>query len=404
MPSVCFYFQVHQPIRLKQYSVFQMGIDHQYFDEKVNGDIMRKVANKCYIPANKLMLDLIQMHEGRFKISYSITGTAIEQMVKYSPEALDTFVALSKTGCVEFLSETYYHSLASLYSPEEFKKQVTQHSDLMFQLFNQRPKVFRNTELIYSDEIGALIEGMGYQGMIAEGADDILGWRSPHFVYRRPSGNLGLLLKSYRLSDDVAFRFSSRAWNEWPLTAPKFASWVHRLSGNGQLVNLFMDYETFGEHQWESTGIFDFMKALPGEVMKNQEWNFVTPSEALNRYSPTAELSYPRLVSWADEDRSITAWRGNNMQTSALQQLFELQREVYLKNNPSTLDLWRKLQTSDHFYYMCTKWFADGDVHAYFNHYKSPYEAFINFMNVLNDFRESVLGERPSSASSLPPI
>jgi alpha-amylase len=394
VPSVCFYFQVHQPFRLKNYSYFHIGKDHAYFDESQNREIMKKVATKCYLPANKLMLELIQRHEGAFKISYSITGVAIEQMMRYSPETLESFVELSKTGCVEFLAETYHHSLASLYNIDEFKQQVTAHTHLIQKLFNQTPSVFRNTELIFNDDIAHTIQTMGYRGAITEGADDILSWRSPHFVYSKPSGGLKLLLKSYRLSDDIAFRFSNQGWREFPLTAPKFAGWLHSISGNGETVNLFMDYETFGEHQWESTGIFEFMRILPTEIRRHSDWNFLTPSGVLDRYQPVAELSYPRLVSWADIERDITAWRGNSMQKRALEQVFELAREVSRSNNSDILELWRKLQTSDHFYYMCTKWFADGDVHAYFNPYKSPYEAFINYMNVLMDFKKSILGHK----------
>jgi alpha-amylase len=355
---------------------------------------MLKVAHKCYLPTNKLMLDLIRKHEGKFRIAYSITGVAIEQMKLYSPETLQSFIDLAKTGCVEFLSETFYHSLSSLYNEEEFQGQVEAHRRLTENLFGQSPSIFRNTELIYSDTIAKTVQKMGYKAIIAEGADDILQWRSPHFIYSVPGSSLKLLLKSYRLSDDIAFRFSNRGWKEHPLTAPKFARWVHDVSGNGQVVNLFMDYETFGEHQWASTGIFEFMKVLPHEILKHPHWNFVTPSEALEHYSPIAELSFPRIVSWADMERDITAWRGNHMQHRALEYIFELAEEVHRRKNPSTLALWRKLQTSDHFYYMCTKWFSDGDVHAYFNPYKSPYEAFMNYMNVLTDFREHVLGIR----------
>jgi len=392
MPSVSFYFQVHQPLRLKSYPYFSVGKDHSYFDENKNREIMQKVAKKCYLPTNRVILDLIHQHQGRFRVAYSITGTAIEQMIRYSPETLDSFIELSKTGCVEFLGETYYHSLSSLYDAREFSEQVERHALLMQSLFGQRPRVFRNTELIFNDSIAEMVKVLGYNAVIAEGADDILDWRSPHFVYDKVGGNLKLLLKSYRLSDDVAFRFSNRSWKEWPLTAPKFANWVHRVSGNGDVVNLFMDYETFGEHQWASTGIFDFLSAFPSEIFNHPHWDFLTPSQVVERYPPVAQLSFPRIVSWADMERDITAWRGNQMQRRALEHVFELAKIVQERNNPNTLDLWRKLQTSDHFYYMCTKWFSDGDVHAYFNPYSSPYEAFINFMNVLTDFREHVLG------------
>lgn len=396
MPSVCFYFQVHQPYRIKNYPFFSIKKDHNYFDEPKNSGILQKVANKCYLPTNRAMLKLIERHQGKFRISYAVTGVAIEQMRAYCPEAFESFVDLAKTGCVEFVGETYYHSLSGVFDETEFRAQIAQHKEMVQKYFNQTPKVFRNTELIYDDRIGSIVASMGYKAMIAEGADDILGWRSPNFVYESTTAPMKLLLKNYRLSDDIAFRFSNRGWAEWPLTAEKFASWVHRISGNGEVLNLFMDYETFGEHQWESTGIFDFLDHLPEYIMRHPDWNFLTPSEVIDRYNSVGQMSYHRTVSWADVDRDLTAWDGNHMQKSALKQVFEIGQEVRSRNNPQTLDLWRKLQTSDHFYYMCTKWWADGDVHAYFSPYNSPYEAFINYMNALTDFRQSILGLNPS--------
>ncbi len=396
MPSVCFYFQVHQPFRLKHYPFFNIRYDHSYFDQEKNGGILRKVAKKCYLPTNQTMLRLIDRYQGRFRISYSITGVAIEQMQEYCPEAFESFRELAKTGCVEFLGETYYHSLAGVYDEAEFQLQVKKHADLMEHCFGQKPTVFRNTELIYDDRIGEMVAKMGYKAMIAEGADDILGWRSPNFVYNSTNPAMRLLLKNYRLSDDIAFRFSNQGWQEFPLTAPKFANWVHKISGNGEVLNLFMDYETFGEHQWESTGIFEFLDHLPGEIFKHPDWDFLTPSQVVERYNPAATINFGRTVSWADIDRDLTAWQGNQMQKSALKSAFDLGHEVRSRNNPTALDLWRRLLTSDHFYYMCTKWMADGDVHAYFSPYNSPYEAFINYMNVLTDFRQSVLNLKPS--------
>ena len=401
MPSVCFYFQVHQPYRLKRYSYFHKGHDHEYFDDAKNKQILQKVANKCYLPTNKKILDLIRRFDGKFKVAYSITGVAIDQMKSYCPEALQSFVDLAETGCVEFLGETYYHSLAAVYDPEEFRAQVKKHDALMQELFGQSPKVFRDTELIYNDEIGRLVSSLGYKAVIAEGADDIIGWRSPNFVYSVPGTETKLLLKNYRLSDDIAFRFSNRSWECFPLTADKFANWTHSISGNGDTLNLFMDYETFGEHQWESTGIFEFLDHLPGAILQHPDWGFKTPSETIAAYPVRAEMAFHRLTSWADVDRDLTAWRGNRMQESALSQAFALGKEARWTNDTETLSLWRKLLTSDHFYYMCTKWFADGDVHAYFSPYESPYEAFINYMNVLRDFREHFLGldgDRPSSS------
>ncbi|MCO6430751.1 MAG: glycoside hydrolase family 57 protein [Deltaproteobacteria bacterium] len=399
MSSVVFYFQVHQPFRLRRYSYFESTRNPFYFDDDKNRQILEKVAHKCYLPTNDLILKLIKRGEGRFKVSYSITGVAIEQMRNYCSPALESFVKLAETGCVEFLAETYYHSLASIHDSNEFLQQITLHSDLIHDLFGQKPSVFRNTELIYSDHIGSTVAELGFKGVIAEGADDILGWRSPNFVYSvAGQGNGGrdtrLLLKNYRLSDDVAFRFSNRGWPEFPLTADKFASWIHRISGAGEIVNLFMDYETFGEHQWESTGIFQFLEHLPEAVARHPDWDFCTPSEAIERYSSFAEIPFGRVTSWADVDRDVTAWQGNRMQISALKRIYELGDRVKQSGDEALIDTWRKLLTSDHFYYMCTKWFADGDVHAYFSPFDSPYDAFINYMNVMRDF-ESRLGVAP---------
>ncbi len=388
MVSVCFYFQVHQPPRLRHYSVFEIGKHNGYFDDHKNHAIMKKVAHKCYLPANRIILDLINKTNGRFKVAYSMTGIVLEQLEKYSPEVIESFKQLVDTGCVEILDETYYHTLSYLYSKDEFKEQILLHNKKIRQLFNYRPKVFRNTELVYSNEIASFVEKMGYKGVLAEGADHILQWRSPNFVYK-PKGldKIRLLLKNYRLSDDIAFRFSEKSWKEFPLTAPKYANWINKINGNGNLVNLFMDYETFGEHQWEDKGIFEFLRHLPEEILKHPDNDFVTPSEAIKRYNAVAELDFPHYVSWADVERDLSAWLGNKMQQEAIKEIYNLEPHVKLSNNPALLDEWRKLQTSDHFYYMCTKWFNDGDVHKYFNPYDSPYEAFITYINILNDFR-----------------
>ncbi|OGD31521.1 alpha-amylase [Candidatus Azambacteria bacterium RIFCSPHIGHO2_02_FULL_52_12] len=390
MPSVCFYFQVHQPFRVKKYSIFQIGNDHDYFNDRGdgklnNGKIFEKVARKCYLPTNEMMLRLLDRHP-EFKISYSLSGVFLEQAERYAPEVLNSFYRLVQTGRVELLSETYYHSLAALYSFDEFERQVAMHRALIRKFFGVTPTVFRNTELIYSNEIARYAERLGFSGILAEGADDILGWRSPNFVYK-PKGTdtMKLLLKNYKLSDDIAFRFSSRDWLEWPLTAEKFARWVSEHNGNGEVVNLFMDYETFGEHQWESTGIFDFLRELPGRILGHADNDFKTPSEAIAAYPARDELDVLRYVSWADIERDLSAWRSNAMQEAALGKLYQLEREVLSSGDEQLMEDWRKLQTSDHFYYMCTKWFADGDVHKYFNPYDSPYEAFIAHRNVLED-------------------
>ncbi|MFH1719661.1 MAG: glycoside hydrolase family 57 protein [Planctomycetota bacterium] len=393
MSSVCFYFQVHQPVRLRHYTVFDKN--DQYFDDYKNGSICRKVANKCYLPANRLLLDIIRRFEGRFRISYSITGTLLEQLQRYSPEVMSTFDALAETGCVEFLAETYYHSLSFLYSRTEFVEQVNKHVEAINYLFGQTPKVFRNTELIYNNDLALLIESMGrFDAIITEGADHILGHRSPNFVYQ-PSGcnRLKLLLKNYSLSDDIAFRFSNRDWPQWPLTADKFAQWIHNVNGNGNVVNLFMDYETFGEHQWEDTGIFDFMRHLPGEILKHPDNNFKTPSEVIQSYDSAGTVDVPHIISWADTERDLSAWLGNAMQSNAIHELYRIEKKIKNTNDEKIITDWRKLQASDHFYYMCTKYFADGDVHKYFNPYDSPYDSYINFMNVLCNLNRRCSGE-----------
>ncbi len=385
MASVCFYFQVHQPYRLRNYTVFDT--DSNYFDDAKNAQICRKVAHKCYLPANQLMLELINKYNGRFRISYSITGCLLEQLQLYAPEVLHSFQELAATGCVEFLGETYYHSLSSLYSHKEFIEQIRAHRRIIRKLFGQNPKVFRNTELIYNNNLAAAIEEIGgFDAILAEGADHILGYRSPNFVYSPPNcKHLKLLLKNFRLSDDIAFRFSNRDWNQWPLSAHKFAGWINYVNGCGFAVNLFMDYETFGEHQWEDTGIFNFLRHLPEEILKHPDNNFKTPSEVAATFDPVDVVDVPYTVSWADIERDLSAWLGNSMQHNAITELYRLEEEIKQTEDKDVIRDWRRLQTSDHFYYMCTKWFADGDVHKYFNPYDSPYDSYINFMNVLDN-------------------
>lgn len=399
MPSVCFYFQVHQPIRLRHYTVFDNN--DQYFDDFKNASVCRKVANKCYLPANRLILDLIRRFDGRFKVAYSITGVLLEQLQRYSPEVLSTFDALAQSGCVEFLAETYYHSLSFLYSRDEFIEQINKHSEIINRLFGQTPRVFRNTELIYNNELACLISSMGrFDAIITEGADHILGTRSPNFLYQPKScDNVKLLLKNYALSDDIAFRFSNRSWPEWPLTAEKFAGWISRINGNGNVVNLFMDYETFGEHQWEDTGIFNFVRHLPEKILQHPDNNFKTPGEVAQSFPTVDIVDVPHIISWADTERDLSAWLGNAMQSSAIHELYRLERNVKSTNDEKIIGDWRKLQASDHFYYMCTKYFADGDVHKYFNPYDSPYDSYINFMNVLDNLQSRC--SRPTNGGAL---
>jgi alpha-amylase len=385
MTSLCFYFQVHQPIRLNKFTVFSNNIP--YFNEDMNRKYFERISRKCYLPTNKILLDLID-HLGKgFKIAFSLTGVFVEQCKKYNPQVLESFIELSKTKQVEFLSETYYHSLAALFSMEEFKEQIRLHREMISDIFNQKPRVFRNTEAMYSNQIANEIEKMGYKGIITEGHESILGWRSPNYLYTPQGCNtIAVLLRNYKLSDDIGFRFSARWWEEYPLTADKYATWL--AASEGSCNNIFIDYETFGEHQWEDTGIFEFLKVLPYEILKYKNLDFKTPSEIIKDYMPIGFLDVQRVVSWADIHRDTSAWLENDIQRLAFEQMSKL--EEHVKKNPELLKIWRMLQTSDHFYYMCTKWWADGDVHKYFNPYDSPYDAFINYMNILQDLKKKM--------------
>jgi len=389
MPSINFYFEVHQPYRLKPYSFFEIGKNPFYLDDEKNRAIARKVGDKCYLPTTNILLDLIHKHKDKFKFSFSISGTAIEQFRNWYPEVLQNFKKLADTGNVEFLAETYYHSLSALISEEEFRTQVKMHSKLIEKEFGVRPTAFRNTELIYSNHIAWLAHSLGFETILLEGAEKILHWRSPNFVYRPAhTPEIKCLLKNYKLSDDIAFRFSEKSWVEHPVTADKYANWLHQIAGNGQVINLFMDFETFGEHQWEDSGIFDFLKDLPDKVFQHPDFEFCTVSEAAAKYEVVGEIETDIPVSWADIERDLSAWLGNSIQNEAFHALYELEKDVKKLDRPELLDIFRKLQTSDHFYYMCTKYFNDGDVHKYFSPYTSPYDAYIYFMNVLQDFRQ----------------
>ena len=385
--SICLYFQVHQPARLRLYRFFDIGKDSHYYDDFANRTILRRVAQKCYLPMNALLLEMINANKGAFKVAFSISGSVLEQFDRYAPEVLDSFRKLADTGCVEFLSETYYHSLASLASPTEFKHQVLKHKAAIEHYFGVTPKAFRNTELVYSDAIGEMVYDMGFKTMLTEGARHVLGWKSPNFVYSGAQApGLKLLLKNSSLSDDIAFRFSDRGWSDWPLTGEKYLSWVKAAAQNDEIVNLFMDYETFGEHQKAASGIFDFMRFLPEVVLADGEFEFVTPSQATKKHRPVAELDVPDPISWADEERDVTAWLGNELQNDAFNKLYDQTEKLALLNDEGLWADFGHLQESDHFYYMCTKFFSDGAVHKYFNPYDTPYEAFINYMNVLSDF------------------
>lgn len=388
MRSICFYFQIHQPMRLRSYRFFDIGAYHNYYDDYQNRFILRRIADKSYLPMNKLLLELIKEYGPAFKVSFSISGTALEQFRMYAPEVLQSFKKLAATGNVEFLAETYSHSLSSLRSKTEFTSQVNKHRELIRELFGQWPSTFRNTELIYSDGIGEMVAEMGFNTMLTEGAKHILGWKSPNYIYCNTNNpKLKVLLRNYQLSDDIAFRFSERGWSEWPLTAEKFVNWLNAFDPKHEVVNLFMDYETFGEHQWRETGIFDFMKALPARVFSHSDFNFSTPAEISDKLQPMSAIHILDPISWADEERDLTAWLGNDLQDDAFDNLYRMEELVRQTNDPEIQKDWSFLQASDHFYYMCTKWFSDGDVHKYFNPYGSPYDAYINYMNVISDFR-----------------
>ena len=347
--SICLYFQVHQPTRLRQYRFFDIGKDSHYYDDFANRTILRRVAQRCYIPMNNLLLDLIREHKGEFKVAFSITGSALEQFDRYAPEVIESFRQLAQTGCVEFLGETYYHSLASLAN------------------------------------FGEDVYDLGFKVMLDEGARHILGWKSPDYVYTdSQQKHLRLLLRNYSLSDDIAFRFSDRGWKDWPLTGEKYLSWLK--AADGEIINLFMDYETFGEHQKEGSGIFDFMRFLPGILLRDGSFEFTTPTQAARRHKPIAEIEVQDPISWADEERDVTAWLGNELQQDAYNKLYGQAEKLALLNDPVLWEDYGHLQESDHFYYMSTKFFSDGEVHSYFNPYNTPYEAFINYMNVLSDF------------------
>lgn len=402
MVAICLYFQVHQPLRLRRYRYFDIGKVHYYADDTANGGIMQKVASKCYLPTNLLLLELIKKYAGKFKISYSLSGIFLEQCKIYSPETIDSFKRLADTGCVEFINETYYHSLSFLFSKTEFERQITEHRELIKQEFGYTPTTFRNTELIYYNELAEYIAAHGYKTILAEGADKILGSRSPNFVYQpKNCPNLKLLLRNYRLTDDIAFRFSERSWVEYPVYAEKYANWLHALHGQADIVNLFMDFETFGEHQWQETGIFEFLRHLPDYIFKHPEYCFVTPAEATEKLKPVGELDVPHPMSWADVDRDLSAWRGNNLQEDALQAIYALENDVYAFGSKGQIKTWQSLLTSDHFYYMCTKYAADGDVHKYFNPYHNPYEAYINYENILSDFAREI-AKRKNALTSVP--
>ncbi len=392
--AIVLYMHVHQPYRIKHYTVFDTAKDHGYFDapyddQTSNERILHKVAEKSYLPTNARLIKLLRDHP-EFKVSLSITGTVLEQLERWSPEALQSFkdlVNVNGGGQVEIVAETYHHSLAFFYSRSEFEMQVQMHRELVQRLFNQSPQVFRNTELSYNNDIAYWADKAGYKGVLAEGWDPILGWRKPNYVYRPAyTDNVRLLMKNYKLSDDIAFRFGNQSWSEWPLTADKFAHWLNS-DQDGETFNLFMDYETFGEHQWEATGIFDFLDHLPARWLSTPGNTFMTVSEVIDNFEAKDFVDVPETITWADTERDLSAWLGNPMQHTSIRALYDLEQPILNSGDLDLIEDWRRLQTSDHFYYMCTKWWSDGDIHAYFSPYDSPYEAYINFMNAFHDVR-----------------
>ena len=389
--SIVLYLHVHQPYRIRHYTIFDAGKHHNYFDAKYddrtsNERIIHKVAEKSYLPTNRILKELLDTHP-EFRLSLSITGTILEQLEKWHPAALKSFQELVATGRVEIVGETYHHSLAFFYSLAEFEMQVQMHREIIQRLFGQTPTAFRNTELAYNNDLAYWADRAGYKAILAEGWDPVLGWRSPNYVYRPTyTNNIRLLMKNYKLSDDIAFRFGNQGWTEWPLTADKFTHWLNE-SGDATNFNLFMDYETFGEHQWGDTGIFDFLRHLPSDWLSNSTNSFMTVSEAADAYDPVDKVDVPYTTTWADTERDLSAWLGNPMQHQAITALYDLQTAIVKSGDFTLIEDWRKLQTSDHFYYMCTKWFNDGDIHAYFSPYATPYEAFMNFMNSYHDLK-----------------
>lgn len=395
--AIVLYLHAHQPYRMRHYSIFDAGHDQNYwfapnYDSGCNNErIIHKIADKSYRPANKLLNELLHRHP-KFCLSLSITGTLIEQLEMWAPDVLQDFKQLVNTGRVEIVAETYYHSLAFFYSRHEFERQVTMHQKKIKDLFGSTPTVFRNTELSYNNDLAYWADTSGYKAIITEGWDPILDWRSPNFMYRPVyTQNIRLLLKNYRLSDDIAFRFSDHQWSQWPLSADKYVRWLNDLPADQQLINLFMDYETLGEHQWAEDGIFEFMRHFPARFLQQDGHTFMTISDAVNAFQPVDTLDIPNTITWADSERDLTAWLGNAMQNDAIGSLYKLEHDVLATGDHNLIEDWRRLQTSDHFYYMCTKWFQDGDVHAYFSPYDSPYTAFMYFMNVLRDVHLRVL-------------
>ena len=392
--SICIYFQIHHPERLRKYQFFDIGKKHNYFDNYANRSELEDLAENCYLPANALLLDLIKKYEGKFKVAFSISGSAIDQLEMHTPEVIRSFQELAQTGQVEFLAETYSHSLASLSEDtDEFELQVKRHSTAIKELFGKKPVTFRNTSLIYSDKIGKRVADLGFKTMLTDGAKHVLGWKSPNFVYKNAlDENLNLLLKNSKLSDDIAIRFSDRNWSEYPLTSEKYVDWVSHSLQDTEVLNLFMNYEVIGHYNRAESGIFDFLRYFIQQIAENPNYQFLLPKEVTKKHTAKDILPVPYPISWTDEERDITSWLGNELQKEAFTELFEIQPLVKKKKNAELNEDYSRLQASEHFYFMRTKLFSGADYHKYILPYESPYEAFINYMNVLSDFIERVKG------------
>lgn len=394
MKTICFYFQVHIPMQLKRYRFFEIGSDHYYYDDFANEANVQRIANSSFLPANRLFLELIRSTHGKFKVSFSISGIALELFEQYAPEVIDSFKELAETGSVEFIAETYSHSLASVFDPEEFTQQVKMHSETIYDLFGVRPTTFRNTEMIYSDEIAQMVYDMGYSTLLTEGSKHVLGWKSPNFLYGHSYiPQIKVLTRNMKLSDDISYRFSDWSWNEFPLTAEKLMGEIKNSDDNEKIFSIFMGYQTIGERQRSESGIFEFIKALPLQALSNKI-TFSTPAEIAKKFNAISPISVPYPQSWSGEEKDLSNWTGNDLQTEALQKLYQVGERVRLCSDRAIKHDWLCLQSSDHFHYMTTKPWNGFNVDP---NYDSPYSAFTNYMNVLSDFMERVKGQFPST-------
>ncbi|MBF0575229.1 glycoside hydrolase family 57 protein [Dysgonomonas sp. GY617] len=384
--TLCFYFQIHLPFQLRRYRFFDIGNSHQYYDEFNIRNYLNKIVEQCYLPMNKVLLDIIKEHGSKFKVAFSITGETIEQLEQYAPQVLDSFKELAATGSVEFICETYAHSLAFLKDEKELERQLKKQAATIKKYFNQEPVTARLTGLMYSDQIGERVANLGFKAIVTEGAKHVLGWKSPNYVYSNVNNpDLNVLLRNFHLSDDIAYRFSDRSWSEWPVTSEKFVNWLDVVNENEEVVNLFMDYITFGNRHSRATGIFEFMRYLPKEVFSHDKFEFLTPSEVIKKHKPVGPVHVPYPISWSEEERDLSIWLGNDLQNDAFTSLCDLGEKVRFVDDASLTQDWERLQDSDHYYYMCTKWMSDAASRRFKSVYSSPYDAYINYMNVLSD-------------------